>query len=141
MAPGHANQQEFVLNLDSYQLMRGEHSIRLEKLPMALLILLVRKQGNLVTRDEIVSGVWGNGVHIDVDAGINTAIRKIRHALGDNPAAPRYLETVVGKGYRLVGSIALVEKQTSPRAATTSAGPRRFEQGRILLWTIASVAA
>jgi TolB-like protein/DNA-binding winged helix-turn-helix (wHTH) protein len=100
---------EFVLNLNSFQLIRSGRPLKLEKTPMDLLTLLVRRRGALVSREEIVRTMWGDAVHVDVDAGINTAIRKIRLALDDNPASPRYLETAVGKGYRFIGPIDIIE--------------------------------
>jgi TolB-like protein len=85
---------------------------------MELLTLLVRGRGALVTREEIVGTIWGDAVHVDVDAGINTAIRKIRQALDDNSASPRYLETAVGKGYRFVGSIEVIDEVPAPPATS-----------------------
>jgi Tol biopolymer transport system component/DNA-binding winged helix-turn-helix (wHTH) protein len=72
----------------------------MERLPMDLLILLVREGGRLVGREEIIERLWGKDVHFDTDNGINTAIRKIRHTLGEDPEKPQYIETVLGKGYR-----------------------------------------
>jgi DNA-binding winged helix-turn-helix (wHTH) protein len=74
--------------------------VRLERIPMDLLILLVRENGRLVGREEIIERLWGKDVHFDTDNGINTAIRKIRRALGEDPEKPQYIETVQGKGYR-----------------------------------------
>ncbi|WP_035354147.1 winged helix-turn-helix domain-containing protein [Edaphobacter aggregans] len=121
MAPEKAVPQELVLDLTSFQLIRAGRRVKLEKTPMELLTLLVRRQGALVTREEIVCTVWGDAVHIDVDAGINTAIRKIRQALEDNSASPRYLETVIGKGYRFTGAITVVENHDALPAQTASA--------------------
>ena len=92
---------------------------------MEILALLVRRRGMLVTREEIVRTIWADGVHVDVDAGINTAIRKIRLALDDNSASPRYLETVIGKGYRFVGPIQVVENVLPSVASAPRARPRR----------------
>jgi TolB-like protein/DNA-binding winged helix-turn-helix (wHTH) protein len=127
MALEQAAAQELVLDLTSFQLIRGRQRVKLEKTPMELLTLLVSKRGALVTREEIVHAIWGDAVHVDVDAGINTAIRKIRHALEDDSASPRYLETVVGKGYRFIGPITVVGG-TVPEAARfrpKATGPSR----------------
>jgi TolB-like protein len=70
---------------------------------MDLLILLVRENGRLIGRDEIIERLWGKGLHFDTDNSINTAIRKVRHALADNSGMPQYIETVLGKGYRFKG--------------------------------------
>jgi Tol biopolymer transport system component/DNA-binding winged helix-turn-helix (wHTH) protein len=75
---------------------------------MELLILLVEKRGELVSREQAGRRLWDAGVFVDVDHGINTAVRKIRMALRDDPGKPRFIETVVGKGYRFVGLITVL---------------------------------
>jgi len=96
---------DFTLDQSRYRLQRGERLLRLEKLPMELLILLVQRQGELVSREEIAEHLWGKDVFVDIDHSINTAIRKIRLALRDDPEKPRFVETVVGKGYRFAASV------------------------------------
>ena len=127
---------EFELDLGRYELRRGGQIRRLERIPLELLMLLVQRQGQLVTREEIASKLWGEGVFVDTAQGINTAIRKIRLALKDDPDQPRYVGTVVGKGYRFMASIEnasisrAIEDTTPPSEATTKkeillAPPRR----------------
>jgi DNA-binding winged helix-turn-helix (wHTH) protein len=91
---------EFELDMKRYQLLRGGFSVKLENLPLQLLMLLVRRKGELVSRQEIEEELWGRDVFVDVTQGINTAVRKLRRVLRDHPEHPRYLQTVVGKGYR-----------------------------------------
>ncbi len=91
---------EFTLDQSRYRLQRGDRLLRLEKRPMELLILLVERRGVLVSRDEIAQKLWGKDVFVDVEHSINTAVRKVRQALHDDPDKPRFVETVVGKGYR-----------------------------------------
>lgn len=67
---------------------------------MELLILLVGRRGELVSREEIIEKLWGREVFIETEHGINTAVRKIRQTLGDDPERPTFVQTVVGKGYR-----------------------------------------
>ena len=67
-------------------------------------MFLIEHQRQLVTREQIAEALWGKDVFVDVEQGINTAIRKIRLALEDNSAQPQYLQTVVGGGYRFVAS-------------------------------------
>ncbi len=93
---------EFVLDCDRYQLLRGDRPIKIERIPMELLILLVKRDGHLVTRQEIVASLWGPDVFVDAEHGVNTAVRKIRQALKDDPEHPCYIETVTGKGYRFI---------------------------------------
>lgn len=93
---------EFELDFGHFQLYRKGQPVRLEGLPLQLLMYLVENQRQLVTREQIAGALWGNDVFVDVEQGINTAVRKIRVALEDNSAQPRFLQTVVGKGYRFV---------------------------------------
>jgi DNA-binding winged helix-turn-helix (wHTH) protein len=95
---------DFELDIERYELRRAGEEIRLERLPMELLILLGGRAGELVPRVEIVRTLWGGNAFRDTENGINTAIRKIRIALGDDPVSPRYVRTVKGKGYRLDGA-------------------------------------
>ena len=96
---------DFELDLAGYSLRRNGQPIRLERRPMDLLILLVERRNQLVSRDEIVARLWGNKVFVDVEMGVNTAIRKVRQALGDSPSSPHFIETVSGKGYRFVAPV------------------------------------
>lgn len=90
----------FVLDADQYALTRAGKPVRLERIPMDLLLLLVREKGKLISREEIIERLWGKNLYFDTDNSINTAIRKIRNALGDDAGHPQYVETVLGKGYR-----------------------------------------
>src|ERR1700730_9300672 len=114
--------EDLELDLRSYQLRRNGSVIKLERIPMELLILLASKGGQLVSREEIIEKLWGKDVFVDSEHGVNTAIRKIRNALKDDPDRPRFIETVVGKGYRFVAPvIAPAEEQILP---SVGASPR-----------------
>jgi DNA-binding winged helix-turn-helix (wHTH) protein len=95
---------EFELDFGHFQLYRNGGPVKLEGLPMQLLMHLVEHRRQLVTREDIANVLWGKDVFVDVEQGINTAIRKIRIALGDNPSSPKLLQTVVGRGYRFVAA-------------------------------------
>jgi DNA-binding winged helix-turn-helix (wHTH) protein len=69
-------------------------------------MFLVEKRGQLVTREQISGELWSKDVFVDVEQGINTAIRKIRRALAHDAGEPQYLQTVVGRGYRFVAPTA-----------------------------------
>jgi DNA-binding winged helix-turn-helix (wHTH) protein/tetratricopeptide (TPR) repeat protein len=96
------------LDLGRYQLLRFGRPVRLEKKPMELLIFLVGRRGQLVSRQEIMAKLWHTDLFIDTERNINNIVRKIRRALGDDAAKPHYLETVIGKGYRFVGPIRVI---------------------------------
>ena len=82
--------------------------MKLEKKPMELLIFLVERREQLVTRKEIETRLWRSNLFIDTEPNINNIVRKVRTALGDDPEKPRFLETVVGKGYRFVGPVRVI---------------------------------
>lgn len=91
---------DFELDGSAFELRRGGRVARLERIPLELLFLLVERRGQLVTRREILERIWGKDVFVDADSAINTAVRKIRLVLKDNPENPRFLHTVQAKGYR-----------------------------------------
>src|SRR6266700_6625344 len=93
---------EFELDFGRFQLYRSGLPVRLEGLPLQLLMFLIENRSQLVTREQIADALWGKDVFDDVEQGINTAIRKVRMALEDDSAQPQYLQTVVGRGYRFV---------------------------------------
>ena len=117
---------------------------------MELLILLVERQGELVSREEIASRLWDKDVFLDVDHSINTAVRKIRLVLHDDPEKPRYIETVVGKGYRFAAPVTCngsspVQSSAAPAPApaSTPALPEKERKLRFqhAVWLGAAVGA
>ncbi len=98
----------FELDIAAYELRQNGQAVRLERRPMDLLILLVERRRQLVTRGEIVERLWAPGVFVDVETGLNTAIRKVRHVLQDPSDAPVFIETVPGKGYRFIAEVTLI---------------------------------
>ncbi len=94
---------QFILDPDRYELTRAGKPVRMERIPMDLLLLLVLEKGRLISREEIIERLWGKNLYFDTDNSINTAIRKIRTSLGDDAGNPQYVETVLGKGYRFKG--------------------------------------
>jgi DNA-binding response OmpR family regulator len=75
------------LDLDRFELRIEGSPVRLEKIPMELLVFLVERRDELVKRQEIVDRLWGPNVYLDSEQGINTAVRKVRQALGDDPVS------------------------------------------------------
>jgi DNA-binding winged helix-turn-helix (wHTH) protein len=96
---------QFELDYGRFQLSRRSTPVRLESLPMQLLMLLIDNQPNILTREQIAAELWGKDFFVDIEQGINTAIRKIRIALDDDYVQPRFVRTVVGKGYCFVAGI------------------------------------
>ncbi len=109
MRAGNRAVGEIELDLGRYELRRNGRRVKLEKKPMELLIFLVSRREQLVSRQDIVSKLWRSDLFIDTEPNINNIVRKVRAALGDNSAQPRYLETVVGKGYRFIGPLRVID--------------------------------
>lgn len=145
---------DFELDPSGFELRRLDRPLKLERIPMELLILLLEKNGQVVSRREIIERLWGQDVFIDTEHGINTAVRKIRTALREDVERPRFIQTVSGKGYRFVPS-AVSTNANGDRAAanvsvpaheiltpaSTQAGPNRtWEDLASRKWPWAAVA-
>ena len=104
----------FKLIPSTYELSRGSRQVKVERLAMELLLLLISQHDRVVSREEIAERLWGKGVYVDIENGVNTAVRKVRKALADNPKQPRFIQCVPGKGYRFIAAVAEEEAQTSP---------------------------
>src|SRR5215813_12403730 len=99
---------EFELDISAYELRRGGQPVHLERHPMDLLILLVERRRQLVSRADIAKRLWDSSVFVDVEMGVNTAIRKLRQALRDSRESPAFVETISGKGYRFIAPVKAV---------------------------------
>jgi DNA-binding winged helix-turn-helix (wHTH) protein len=84
-----------------------KHGIRvkLHSQPFQVLVMLLERPAELITRDEMRQRLWGDDTFVDFDHGLNSAVNKIREALNDSAARPRYIETVSGKGYRFIAPV------------------------------------
>jgi DNA-binding winged helix-turn-helix (wHTH) protein/TolB-like protein/Tfp pilus assembly protein PilF len=102
------NMSDVELDLGRYELRLNGRRVKLEKKPMELLIFLVGRRGQLVSRHDIVAKLWHSDLFIDTERNINNIVRKIRGALRDDAAKPRFMETVVGKGYRFIGPVRVI---------------------------------
>jgi len=99
----------------------------MERKPLELLILLASREGQLVTREEIAQRLWSNEVFVDTEHGINTAIRKVRTALRDDPEEPRFIQTVTGMGYRFIAPLSVIApiRPVLPEPGPAVAAPGR----------------
>jgi TolB-like protein/DNA-binding winged helix-turn-helix (wHTH) protein/Flp pilus assembly protein TadD len=120
---------DFKLDCDRFELRRGERTVKLERKPMELLILLAAKNGDLLTRAEIVERLWDSEVFVDTEHGINTAVRKIREVLRDDPAQSRFVQTVTGKGYRFIAPVVEVPAPLPEERRLSSEGGRNRRAG------------
>jgi DNA-binding winged helix-turn-helix (wHTH) protein len=108
---GHSKQStgEVEVDLGRYELRRSGRRIKIEKKPMDLLIFLLERREQMVRREDIIKRLWRSDLFIDTEKNVNNIVRKLRTALGDNAEKPRFLETVVGKGYRFVGPVRVID--------------------------------
>jgi tetratricopeptide (TPR) repeat protein/DNA-binding winged helix-turn-helix (wHTH) protein/TolB-like protein len=94
--------------------------IRLSGQPFEVLSLLLERPGEVVTREEIRQRLWSDNVFVDFERSLNSAVKKLRHTLNDNPDNPRYIETLPRKGYRFIGVIEKPHTPTDPTAEQES---------------------
>jgi DNA-binding winged helix-turn-helix (wHTH) protein/TolB-like protein len=113
----------FEADVVSGQLRRGADLIPIQDLPFRLLIALLERPGEVVTRVELTAKLWGTDTFVDAAAGLNTAVAKLREALGDDADRPAFVETVPKRGYRFIGQVdearsakASAERQWSAKA-------------------------
>jgi pimeloyl-ACP methyl ester carboxylesterase/DNA-binding winged helix-turn-helix (wHTH) protein len=120
MSPGIVRFANFELDRNLYELRREGRTVKLERIPLDLLFLLVERRNYLVSRQEIIERIWGKGVFLDPDTAINSAVRKIRRALQDDPDAPRFLVTVPTRGYRFVAELSEPTSLPANRSETNA---------------------
>src|SRR5262245_35803698 len=87
------------------ELSRGGTPVRLQDQPRQILMALLERPGDLVTRDDLRQRLWRADTFVDFDHGLNTAVKKLRQALGDSAEAPRFIETLARRGYRFIGDV------------------------------------
>ncbi len=93
--------------------------IKLHAQPVQVLVMLLERPGELVTREQMRQRLWGDDTIVDFDHGLNTAINKLREALSDSAAQPRHVETIPGRGYRFIAPVTLA----APMAAVSAEPP------------------
>jgi TolB-like protein/DNA-binding winged helix-turn-helix (wHTH) protein len=94
----------WLVDFDSGEITRNGTTHRLQDQPLQILDELVKRPGELVTREQLISRLWPTGV-VEFDTGLNSAMRKLRVALGDDAETPRYIETLPRRGYRFIAPL------------------------------------
>jgi len=85
--------------------------IPLQQQPFQVLLILVRARGRLIMREELRHAIWPEDTFVEFDSGLNTAVKKIRCALGDDANSPTYVETVPKRGYRFIARVDLADTE------------------------------
>src|SRR5262245_35812535 len=95
----------FELDVEAGELRRSGRLVALTGQPMRVLLKLVERAGEVVTREELQREIWGEDTHVDFEAGLSTCINQVRTALGDRATSPRFLETLPRRGFRFIAPV------------------------------------
>ncbi|MGC2660427.1 MAG: winged helix-turn-helix domain-containing protein, partial [Bryobacteraceae bacterium] len=111
----------FELNPRTRELRKHGVKLKLQDQPLLMLILLLERPGEIITREEIQKRLWPENTYVDFDNAINSAVRKLRDALGDEPANPRFIETLARRGYRFIAPVSRTVAADHRQAISTIA--------------------
>src|ERR1700689_1641526 len=95
----------FEVDTASGELRKSGVRLRLQDQPFQVLVLLLARAGEIVTREELRQKLWPADTFVDFDHGLNTAVNKLREALGDSASSPRFIETLARRGYRFIAPV------------------------------------
>ena len=115
----------FEVDVGCGELRRQGLKIRLQDQPFRLLVLLLDHAGDVVTREQVRETLWPADTFVDFDHSLNTAVRKLREALGDSAEAPRYVETIARRGYRFIAPVAPLPAIQAAHSTDAAAAPLR----------------
>lgn len=111
----------FEADLASGELRKNGTRIRLQEQPFQMLALLLERPGEMVTREDLRSRLWAGDTFVDFDHSLNTAVNKVREALGDVASNPRFVQTVARRGYRFIAPVQIDGQASSALSSTPSA--------------------
>jgi DNA-binding winged helix-turn-helix (wHTH) protein len=116
----------FEADLTAAELRKSGVRIRLQEQPFQVLAYLLERPGEVVTREELRQKLWAADTFVDFDHSLNTAVNKLREALGDSASSPRYVETLARRGYRFVAPVHPTEAPVAQAAEKTTAPEAAF---------------
>ena len=131
----------FEVNPAAEELLRGGVRIRLSGQPFQILMMLLARPGEVVTREELRDQIWSEGTFVDFEHGLNAAMNKLRRTLGDAAENPRYIETIPGRGYRFIGVVTPPAANGSSRAAAEGARRGLVARWSWLGWVAVPISA
>lgn len=112
---------EFEADLRAAELRKGGNRLKLQLQPFQVLVALLERPKEVVTREELRQRLWPEDTFVDFDHGLNTAMVKLRDVLGDSASKPKFIETIAKRGYRFLGSAEVVSDQPAVPEAKVSA--------------------
>jgi len=116
----------FVVDVRAAELYRRGKKVKVQHQPMQVLLALLERAGDVVTRDELRERIWSADTFVDFEHSLNTAIKKLRQALGDQATKSKYVETLPRRGYRF-----LAEVETSESSAVAKLEKPRGPAGKV----------
>src|SRR5215472_9024754 len=116
----------FELDSRSRELRKHGVRIKLQDQPLRILLMLVQHPAEVVTREQIQSELWPAGTYVDYENAINSSVRKLREALGDDPSNPRFIDTLSRRGYRLLVPVSRDGAADVPAEQPGPTGRRRW---------------
>ncbi len=134
--PGKVTFGPYTLDFVEERLEKNGKPVHLTGQPQKILALLASRPGELVSREDLRDALWGEDTFVDFEQGLNTAVNRLRHALGDSAESPLFVETVPGRGYRLIAPVAEADVPSSASGAPLAEGPRSLLGSRILPWLL-----
>ncbi len=124
----------FEVDRESGELFKRGSLLHLQEKPLQLLLLLLEHPGQIVFREDLQRRLWPNGTNVDFDKGLNTAVKKLRYALGDSPDKPVFIETIPRRGYRFIAPISgngfLLEPPAGEPIFPTATGKKESSDSR-----------
>jgi len=132
---------DFELDSVTGELKSSSAKSQLQDQPLRVLVALLERPGELVTREQLVARLWPPQTFVDYDRSLNKAVNKLREALDDSADQPRFIETLPRKGYRLMVSVEQVAESTREPATTSPAPPPRPVRVSSWWWISFGVAA
>jgi cholera toxin transcriptional activator len=111
---------EFEADLRAAELRKRGHRLRMQLQPFQILVALLERPGDVVTREEMRLRLWPEDTFVDFDHGLNTAVAKLRETLGDSAASPKYVETIAKRGYRFLADVEKVEETAASAVTPTN---------------------
>src|ERR1700738_4592270 len=142
-SPGILRFATFEMDIRAGELRQKGKRIRLQEQPFQVLAVLVQRSGDVVTRDELRTRIWPRDTFVDFDNSLNTAVNKVREALGDSVESPHFVETLPRRGYRFLAAVNNIEAgvaaQDVRKGVRAKSRPLRLGLVAILLFAVLAV--
>jgi cholera toxin transcriptional activator len=106
--------EEFEADLRAAELRKNGNRLKLQLQPFQVLVALLERPQEVVTREELRQRLWPQDTFVDFDHGLNTAMVKLRDVLGDSASKPKFIETIAKRGYRFLGTAEVISDQAAP---------------------------